>query len=75
MTMMLLIMFVKTGSKATDEEITTLVILKPTIQTIEENVEIPIEIYIKNTDHKISSIDVLVEEIARLLSGLRKSYN
>lgn len=54
---MLLILFVKTESKATDE-IPDKVSLIPKIDTIEENVKIPVEIYVKNN---LECLDTLIE--------------
>lgn len=60
--MLLLILFLQIESKATEENnVTTEVKIIPTINTIEKGKKIPVELYIKNTNVKIESIDVLVE--------------
>lgn len=61
MIIMLLILSIKTESIAADLEINTQVELKPKADTIEENVEIQVDIYIKNENYKIDAIDVLID--------------
>ena len=56
-TTMLLILFLKTESKAANE-IPDKISLNPKINTIEENVKIPIEIYVKNN---FECLDTLIE--------------
>lgn len=54
---MFLILFIKTEAKATDE-IPDKISLTPKINTIEENVKIPIEIYVKNN---FECLDTLIQ--------------
>lgn len=61
MLIMLLMVFVKIPSEATEDNTRTEVTLTPKLNKIEEGVEIPIEMQIKNENHKIYAIDVLVE--------------
>lgn len=60
-TIMLMLLFIKTEAKAINENSTTEIKLITETQEIEKDVEIPIQIYIKNTDKKVESIDTLIE--------------
>ena len=63
--LMLLILFVKTESKADnikyDEETDSLIELIPKASSIEKDVPIQIDVYVKNENAKVGGIDTLIE--------------